>query len=79
MKTDPKSWKREVALFLIAFWTLLATRVFFFLAEPETLGEILIGLTPFLLVPAIAVFLGHYVFRDKKPPQKENPDEEDFS
>lgn len=61
-----KSYKREVAVFLLALWTFLVGKVFFYTDNPEALGDILAGLTPFILVPALCVFGFHaHINKDK--------------
>ena len=61
-----KSGKREVAGLLLLLWTALVIRVFWFIEDPETLGEILMGLTVWIVPPALAVF-GFHHYSTKKP------------
>tara|TARA_B100001939_G_C16943659_1_gene619306 strand:+ start:3143 stop:3334 length:192 start_codon:yes stop_codon:yes gene_type:complete len=51
-----KSYKREVALFLLAFWCALVVKVFFFVEEPQSLGDILGDITTLLIPSCLAVF-----------------------
>jgi hypothetical protein len=61
-----KSYKREIAAYLIALWSGLTIKVFFYTEDVTALGSILSGLTPFVLVPALAVFGFHaHMNRDK--------------
>ncbi len=64
-----KSYKREVAGSLIALWSSFAINIFWFTSEVEVVtakGNILIGIAPFLLIPAIAVFSHHaHINKDK--------------
>jgi len=60
-----KSYKREVAVYLILLWTVLVAKVFF--SENSTeLAAILKDITPYILVPSLAVFgLHSYLNKDK--------------
>jgi hypothetical protein len=60
-----KSWKREVAGAVLVFVGVLAYKVFFLADEPEVLGNILMGLIPFTVVPCLAVFFADAYLKNK--------------
>lgn len=64
-----KSWKREVAAVLLGFWLLAAGHVFFGVpaADIPAYTALLTNITPFTVIPALAVFGVHDWLQRTKP------------
>lgn len=54
-----KSYKREVAAILLAFWAMLVSYVFFYAPNVAELAPVLTGLTMFIVPPSLCVFGFH--------------------